>query len=74
MDITQLTVLTGEQYEIEGSLDAVEAALVAASRGSIMQLAWLTERKSQSTVGINPASIVSLRPLAPDLSEPPSHG
>ena len=74
MDTTEVTLVTGQRYEIAGSPHDVEQAIIAASRGSIMQLAWLTERKSQSTVGINPASIVSLRPLAPDLSEPPSHG
>ncbi len=66
MDTTELTLVTGERYEIAGSIEDVESALIAASRGSIMQLAWLTERASEAAVGINPACIVSLRALPRD--------
>ncbi len=65
MDTTELTLVTGDRYEIAGSIEDVEAALIAASRGSIMQLAWLTERGSDYAIGINPAAIVSLRGLPP---------
>jgi hypothetical protein len=65
VEITQLTVVTGESYEVEGSLETIETELVDAARGSFLQLAWLTERKTHAPVGINPASIVSLRALPP---------
>ena len=41
-----IVMLTGERYEVEGSLKDVEEAIVAASRGSILQLAWMTEADS----------------------------
>lgn len=61
LDSTEITLLTGERYEVQGSLQEVESTILAAARGSIMQLAWLTERKNSAAVGINPASIVALR-------------
>ena len=70
MDSTEITLVTGQRYEIQGSPEAVEAALVAASRGSIMALAWLTERSGGAQIGINPASVVSLR-LLPTAHRPP---
>ena len=66
MDITEITMVTGERYEITGSVEQVEAAIIAASRGSIMQIAWLTERHGEK-IGVNPACVVMLRTVA---SEP----
>jgi len=57
-----MTLVTGDRYQIEGSVDTVEAAIISASRGSIMQLAWLTDREGLS-VGVNPGSVVSLRAI-----------
>jgi hypothetical protein len=62
VDITEMTLVTGDRYQIEGSVDTVEAAIISASRGSIMQLAWLTDREGLS-VGVNPGSVVSLRAI-----------
>jgi hypothetical protein len=58
--VTTIVVVTGERYEIDGSPSAVEAAIVAASRGSIMQLAWVTEAGSGRSIAINPLHVVSL--------------
>jgi hypothetical protein len=55
-----MTLVTGERYQLQGSLEDVEAAIIAASRGSIMQFAWVTERGGKR-IGVNPASVVSLR-------------
>lgn len=55
-----MTMVTGERYQIRGSLEEVEATIIAASRGSIMQFASLTEN-SGVRIGVNPASVVSLR-------------
>jgi hypothetical protein len=63
MTNTEVTLMTGQRFEIVGSPEEVEHTVIAASRGSIMQLAWLTERNGGGAVGINPASIVSLRAL-----------
>jgi hypothetical protein len=72
LEATEITLITGERCEIEGSLDEVESTILSASRGSIMQLAWLTEVASHAAVGINPACIVSLRAVIADPKSPSS--
>ena len=57
---TVVTVVTGQRYEIRGSPDTVEAAIVGASRGSIMQLAWFTESASGRSIAIHPIHVVAL--------------
>jgi hypothetical protein len=59
---TAVVMVTGERYEVEGSPHDVEAAIVAASRGSILQLAWMTETGSGRSLGINPLHVVALEP------------
>jgi hypothetical protein len=72
LDSTEITLLTGERYEVKGSLEVVESTILAAARGSIMQFAWLTDRTSSAVVGINPACIVSLRAVMAAPNSPPS--
>jgi hypothetical protein len=57
---TIVTVVTGERYEVDGSPEKVEEAIVGASRGSIMQLAWLSEVGTGRTIAINPLHVVAL--------------
>ena len=60
---TELTLVTGDRHAIGGEPLDVEKAIVAAARGSIMQLAWLEEAESGRALGVNPAHVVSLRAL-----------
>jgi hypothetical protein len=55
-----VVMVTGERYAVEGSPSDVEAAIVAASRGSILQLAWVTEAGTGRSVAINPLHVVAL--------------
>jgi hypothetical protein len=57
---TAVTVVTGQRYELRGAPDTVEAAIVGASRGSIMQLAWFTEAASGRSIAINPLHVVAV--------------
>ena len=59
---TTVVLVTGVRYEIDGAPAKVEAIIVAASRGSILQLAWMTETGSGRTIGINPQHVVALEP------------
>lgn len=61
--ITQITVLGGERYRVEGKAKDVERLILDAARGSIMQFAWLTDAETGDSVGINPESVVMLRAL-----------
>jgi len=60
---TELALVTGERFFVSGSVEEVEATIIAASRGSIMQFAWLTDASGEK-IGVNPASVVSLRAVA----------
>ena len=66
--ITEITVLTGERCRVEGEAKDVERVILDAARGSIMQLAWLTEAQTGEPLAINPECVVMLRPLAPSSS------
>jgi hypothetical protein len=55
-----VVMVTGVRYAVEGSPADVEAAIVAASRGSILQLAWMTETGSGRSIAINPLHVVAL--------------
>jgi hypothetical protein len=53
-------MVTGERYELSGTPEQVETAILSAARGSLLQFAWLEEAASGRVVGINPAHVVSL--------------
>jgi hypothetical protein len=61
--ITEITVLGGERYRVEGGTKDVERLILDAARGSIMQFAWLTEAQSGESLGVNPECVVMLRAL-----------
>ena len=64
MALTIVSVVTGERYQVDGSPESVEAAIVGASRGSIMQLAWLNEAVTGRTIAVNPTHVVALEGAA----------
>ena len=59
-----VVMVTGERYAVEGSPIDVEKAIVGASRGSILQLAWVTEAGSGRSLALNPMHVVALEPAA----------
>jgi hypothetical protein len=58
---TEITVLTGDRYHVEGDVRVVERIILDAARGSIMQLAWLTEAETGEALAINPEHVMMLR-------------
>jgi hypothetical protein len=66
--ITEITFLTGERCRVEGGAKDVERVILDAARGSIMQLAWLTDATAGEPLGINPECVVMLRALTPSRS------
>jgi hypothetical protein len=60
---TEITVVGGDRYQVEGDATAVERTILDAARGSLMELAWLTEAETGERLGINPESVVMLRAL-----------
>jgi hypothetical protein len=59
--ITELTLSGGDRVRVEGEPPDIEAAILSASRGSLMEFAWLTEADSGERIGINPDRVVMLR-------------
>jgi hypothetical protein len=62
MASTLLLLVTGEQLEVEGSMNEVEKALENAARSGAGTLAALTETTTQKPVGVYTAHVVSVRP------------
>jgi len=58
---TEITVIGGERLRVIGDPKAVESAILAAARGSIMELAWVTEVNTGDRIGINPEHVLMLR-------------
>jgi hypothetical protein len=62
---TEITIANGERFRVEGDAKQVEAAILSAARGSIMELAWMTEIHTGELIGLNPDHVVMLREVAP---------
>jgi hypothetical protein len=58
---TEITVLGGDRYRVEGEARDVERVILDAARGSLMEFAWLVEAETGERLGINPESVVMLR-------------
>jgi hypothetical protein len=58
----KLLLSTGDQLEVQGSLDEVVKELEDAARSSAGTLARLTQAETGELVAINAAQVVSIRP------------
>jgi hypothetical protein len=58
---TEITVVGGDRYIVEGTPEGVERSILDAARGSIMELAWFLDVKTGERIGINPDHVVLLR-------------
>jgi hypothetical protein len=61
-DTTDVLVVSGERFRVRGKPDEVEAAVLDAARGSVMEFVWLVEDESGQPLGLNPEQVVALRP------------
>jgi hypothetical protein len=62
MASTEVIVVGGERYRVDGDAKHVERLIVSAARGSIMELVWLDDVENGDRVAINPEHVVALRP------------
>lgn len=65
MSVTELTLSSGERVRVDGDSHDVEAAILAAARGSLLEFAWLTEADSGQRVAVNPDRVVMIRAAEP---------
>jgi hypothetical protein len=63
MPTTEITVVGGGRYRVEGDADQVERVILNCARGSIMELAWMVEVETGEAIGVNPECVVMLRAL-----------
>src|ERR1700756_5335711 len=61
--MTEVVLVGGERLRVEGDARQVEAAILSAARGSLMELAWMTEAETGPPIGINPDHVLMLRVL-----------
>jgi hypothetical protein len=61
---TEITIANGDRLQVEGDAKQVETAILSAARGSIMELAWMTEVHTGELIGLNPEHVVMLREVA----------
>jgi len=62
---TEITVVGGDRYHVEGTPKEAEERVVAAARGSILELVWFTETATGAPLALNPDHVVSLRAAPP---------
>lgn len=60
-NVTEITVVGGDRYRVQGDAKHVERVILDAARGSLMQLSWLVEAETGENLGINPERVVMLR-------------
>jgi hypothetical protein len=62
---TEIIVVTGDRYRVDGDVKHVERIILDAARGSIMQFAWLTESGTRDDLAVSPGHVVLIRPAGP---------
>jgi uncharacterized protein YndB with AHSA1/START domain len=60
--ITDIFVVGGERFGVRGAPDEVEAKILDAARGSLLEFVWLIEDESGQSLGVNPQHVIALRP------------
>ncbi len=63
--VTEIIVVGGKGYRVEGDARTVERTILDAARGSIMQFAWLLEADTGERIGVNPDHVVTIRATEP---------
>ena len=61
---TEITLVDGTHYRVEGDARDVERSILDAARGSIMELTWLTEAESGEHIAVNPECVMMLRAIS----------
>lgn len=59
--VSEILVVGGDRFRVQGAPDEVENKIVDAARGSILELVSLVEADSGELIALNPAHIVAIR-------------
>lgn len=58
--VTQILVVGGERFRVQGTAEEVESKIVDAARGSMLELVSLADAESGELIALNPAHIVAI--------------
>ena len=61
MKYTEIRLLNGDVFTVQGALEEVEKELSDAARSGLGRLAWFEEHGTGDSVGLNPAHVAALR-------------
>lgn len=61
---TEIIVAGGERHRVQGDAKQIEALIIDAARGSMMEFAWMIDAESGEDLALNPEQIVMIRALA----------
>ena len=64
-DRTHILVVGGQSFCVRGAPDEIEAKVLEAARGSILELVGLIEAESGRSIALNPAHIVAVSDAQP---------
>jgi hypothetical protein len=59
--VTEITVVGGDRYRVQGDVRDVERKILDAARGSLMEFSWLVESETGENLAINPELVIMLR-------------
>jgi hypothetical protein len=59
--VTEITVVGGDRYRVQGDVRDVERKILDAARGSLMEFSWLVESETGENLAINPEWVIMLR-------------
>ena len=65
LSVTEILVVGGKSFRVRGAPEEVEAKILEAARGSILELVWLEEAGAGRSVALNPAHIVAVSDTPP---------
>ena len=46
MSITEITLAGGERLQVQGEAETIEAAILSAARGSLLEFAWMADART----------------------------
>jgi hypothetical protein len=61
MNYTEIRLLNGDAFTVEGALDEVEKVLSGAARSGQGRMAWFEQRGADDAVALNPAHVAAMR-------------
>jgi uncharacterized protein YlzI (FlbEa/FlbD family) len=64
---TEIQLSDGSRLRVEGTSSEIEARILEASRGAVVEFVHVRERDAGREVSLNPRHVVTLRPVPDEL-------